>query len=277
MTTTTAFEPQFRSIDGVRVRFAEGGRSDGPTILLTSPWPESVYAFSPIWDSLAEVARLFAVDLPGFGASNQPEELLSPRGMSGFLARLVAEAELGSPHIVAPDVGTPASLFAAAENPGLFAGLVVGTGATEVPLVLGEPLASWVLDPDLEKYRAMDPRAIVDVAADTVAGGIPDEIREDYRESYDGERFVQSMLFARHYPEQLPELAELLPRIETPVTVLCGRHDPVVPLSNAEFLDARLPNSRLVVVDAGHFVWEERPAEYVSAVIESIQEVGDRG
>jgi pimeloyl-ACP methyl ester carboxylesterase len=270
MSTTTAFEPQFREVDGVRVRYVEGGRPDGPTVLLTSPWPESVYAFASIWDSLAEQARLFAVDLPGFGASDQPEELLSPRALAGFLGRLVEEAELGRPHIVAPDVGTPAALFAAAESPERFAGLVVGTGATAIPLDLGEPLASWVLDPDLEKYRAMDPRAIIDVAAATVAGGILDEIREDYRDCYAGERFVQSMLFARRYPEQLPELAELLPGIETPVTILCGSHDRVVPLANAEFLDERLPNSRLKVIDAGHFVWEEEPGQYAAAILGAV-------
>jgi hypothetical protein len=39
------------------------------------------------------------------------------------------------------------------------AGAIVGTGAAAVPLQLGEPLASWVLDPDVDKYRQMDPRA----------------------------------------------------------------------------------------------------------------------
>ena len=101
----------------------------------------------------------------------------------------------------------------------------------------------------------MDPRAIVDVAVDTIAGGIPDEVRADYQECYDGDRFVESMRYVRRYPEEVPELAELLPQIETPVTLINGRHDPVVPLSNVEFLDERLPNSRLVVLDAGHFVW----------------------
>jgi pimeloyl-ACP methyl ester carboxylesterase len=38
-----------------------------------------------------------------------------------------------------------------------------------------------------------------------------------------------------------------------------------------EFLDARLPNSRLVVIDAGHFVWEEAPMEYASIVLDSTQ------
>ena len=40
-------------------------------------------------------------------------------------------------------------------------------------LKLGEPLASWVLDPDLDKYRRMDPRAIVGAALDTIAAGYP--------------------------------------------------------------------------------------------------------
>jgi pimeloyl-ACP methyl ester carboxylesterase len=272
MPAIAAIEPEFRAVDGVRIRYAE---SDGPAdraILLTSPWPESVYAFAGVWSSLAEHARLFAVDLPGFGRSEGREELFSPRAMGDFLVRLIDDAQLGRPQIVAPDVGTAAALFAAAANPEQFSSIVVGTGATAVPLELGEPLASWVLDPDLDKYRRMDPRGIVNVAADTVEGGIPDDIRADYLESYDGDRFAQSMLYVRRYPEELPQLAELLPRIQTPVTIITGRNDPVVPLANAEFLDERLPTSRLVVIDAGHFVWEEAPDEYAAAILEPVRD-----
>ena len=274
MATTTTLQVKFRTVDGVRIRYADSGGSREPALLLTSPWPESVYAFAPIWASLADHARLFAVDLPGFGASERREDLLSPRAMGGFLARLIAEVDLGRPHIVAPDVGTSAALFAAAAHPERIASVIVGTGGAAVPLELGEPLASWVLDPDLDKYREMDPRAIVDVAVDTIAGGVPDEIRADYRDCYDGDRFVESMRYVRRYPEELPELAELLPQIATPVTIINGRHDRVVPLANAEFLDERLPNSRLVVIDAGHFVWEEAPAEYASAILDSLRDGG---
>ena len=116
----------------------------------------------------------------------------------------------------------------------------------------------------------MDPRAIVGAAADTIAGGVPDDIRAEYLACYEGDRFVESMRYVRRYPEELPELAELLPQITTPVTIINGRHDPVVPLANAEFLDERLPTSRLVVIDAGHVVWEEAPAEYASTILDSI-------
>ena len=126
------------------------------------------------------------------------------------------------------------------------------------------------MDPDLDKYRKMDPRAIVNTAVDTIEGGVPDDVRADYLESYDGDRFAESMLYVRRYPQELPELAELLPQIAVPVTIINGRHDRVVPLANAEFLDERLPTSRLAIIDAGHFVWEEAPEEYASIVIDSI-------
>src|SRR6516162_11429882 len=270
MTPTTTLQVRFRTIDGLRIRFADSGGSREPAVLLTSPWPESVYAFTRIWPSLAQRARLFAIDLPGFGASERRDELLSPRAMGEFLAELIAEVELGRPHLVAPDVGTSAALFAAAAHPERIASVIVGTGGAAVPMQLGEPLASWVLDPDLDKYRKMDPRVIVGAAADTIAGGIPDDIRADYLDCYDGDRFVESMRYVRRYPEELAELAELLPQITTPVTIINGRHDRVVPLANAEFLDERLPASRLVIIDAGHFVWEEAPAKYASAVLDSI-------
>jgi pimeloyl-ACP methyl ester carboxylesterase len=267
--TATGLEPHFRDVDGVRIRCAEGGDPEAPALLLTSPWPESIYAYASIWETLAPHARLFAVDLPGFGASETRDELLSPRAMGEFLAALIVEVGLVQPRIVGPDVGTAAALFAAASHPEVIDGLVVGTGGTAVPLQLGEPLRSWVLDPDLDKYRRMDPRAIVNAAVDGVAGGVPEEIRADYLDCYDGDRFARSLPYVRTYPEQLPELAELLPGISMPVTIVSGRNDPVVPLANSEFLDERLPNSRLEVIDGGHFIWEEQPARYAAAVLGS--------
>jgi pimeloyl-ACP methyl ester carboxylesterase len=275
MPTTTIPQVRFRTIAGVRIRYSDSGTSQKPVIVLTSPWPESVYAFAPMWPSLSERARLFAVDLPGFGASERRDDLLSPRAMGEFLAQLIAEADLGTPYIVAPDVGCSAALFAAAAHPERIAGAIVGSGGVAVPIQLGDPLASWVMDPDWDKYRRMDPRVIVNAALDTIAGGIPDDIRADYLACYDGDRFAESMRYVRSYPEELPVLAGLLPDIRVPVTIVNGRTDRVVPLPNAEFLDERLPNSRQVIIDSGHFAWEEAPGQYASAVLDSI--TSDRG
>jgi len=257
----------FRTVDGVRIRYAE---SEGPaeiTIVLTSPWPESIYAFVPMWAALARRFRLFAVDLPGFGGSERHADLLSPETMGSFLIELIDECELGRPHLVAPDVGTSAALFAAATSPASIASLLVGCGATAVPVELGEPLRSWVLEPDLDRYRSIDSGSIVTTTLGTVNGHVfPKMIRQDYLASYAGERFVESMRYVRRYPDELPVLAGLLAGIETPVLVFAGDRDRVVPVANAEFLTSRLPRSRLVTFDAGHFLWEERGDEWAAMI-----------
>src|SRR5213083_1094797 len=178
---------RFTTMDGTRIRYAVSDGTAERVILLTSPWPESVYAFAPIWPLLTPRFRLFAVDLPGFGGSERRDDLLSPEAMGDFLARLIETCGLGRPHVVGPDIGTSAALFAAASRPDLVASVVVGSGGAAVPLRLAG--------------------AIVGAALDTIEGDtLPTEIREDYLDSYDGDRFVESMRYVRSYPTELPKL-----------------------------------------------------------------------
>jgi pimeloyl-ACP methyl ester carboxylesterase len=92
------------------------------------------------------------------------------------------------------------------------------------------------------------------------------DIIADYVESNMGDRFAESARYVRSYPEQLPLLAGLLPQISTPVQIITGGRDPIVPVGNAEFLPARLPNSRLEVLDTGHLAWEEASGEYAEII-----------
>jgi pimeloyl-ACP methyl ester carboxylesterase len=262
----TSIEPQFRTIDGLRIRFAESEQRDDHALLL-SPWPESLHAFDQMWPRLAEHAHLVAVDLPGFGHSERRDWLLAPRAMGEFVIRLADEFGLEHPHTVGPDIGTGALLFAAVDNPGRLRSIVLGSGGASFPLELGGILNDWVVAPDVEGYRAIDPREIVSAAV----GGIeryelPDTVREDYLSAYEGDRFVESMRYVRAYPTELPILAALLPQIETPVQIIGGLWDWAVPPSNHRYLHERLPNSKLDLIDAGHFTWEDAAEEYARIV-----------
>ena len=74
------------------------------------------------------------------------------------------------------------------------------------------------------------------------------------------------MRYVRSYPAELPVLAALLPQIHVPVQIIAGAHDRAVPPANAEFLHERLPRSKLDIIDAGHFTWEDAAAEYAALV-----------
>jgi len=261
-----SIQMEFRVIDGLSVRFAESG-DQSDTALLLSPWPESLLAFEPIWSRLAKDMHLVAVDLPGFGHSQRRDALLSPRAMGEFVIQVADAFGLESPHVVGPDIGTAASLFAAARHPGRLRSLVVGSGGTAVPLQLGSPLNEWIDASDLDRFRAADPRQIVaGVLSSIERYALPDPVREDYLSSYEGDRFVESMRYARTYPAELPALRDLLPQVQTPVQIIAGGRDRAVPPVNAEFLHERLPHSKLDIIDAGHFTWEDGADQYAALV-----------
>jgi len=85
----TTMKAAFRKADGLNVRYAEAGQHNGETVVLTCPWPESLFAFRKVWDRLAEDFHLVAIDLPGFGQSERRIELLSPTAMGDFLVRMI--------------------------------------------------------------------------------------------------------------------------------------------------------------------------------------------
>ncbi|MGH2940132.1 MAG: alpha/beta fold hydrolase [Solirubrobacterales bacterium] len=256
--------PHERQADGLTIRYAETEGAAEPTVLLLNPWPESLFAWDTIWTRLAETGRLVAIDLPGFGRSERRAELLSPRAMGGFLLRLLDEWELGRPHVVGPDVGTGAVLFAAAGDPDAFASAVVGSGGASFPLEVTGALKDIIEAPDLSGFREIDGRDIVAGALQAVEKHtLPDAVREDYLASYAGERFAESAAYVRSYPTDLPVLAERLGGIRTPVQIIAGRHDALVPPANAEYLHARLPDSKLDILETNHFVWEDAAEEYL--------------
>jgi pimeloyl-ACP methyl ester carboxylesterase len=258
-----------RRIDGLTIRYTEIDAADGPVILLTSPWPESLLAYRRVWPALATRARLVAIDLPGFGHSQGRTDLFRPDAMAEFLHRLIGEFELGSPHLVAPDVGTSAALFLAARHPGAVKSLIVGSGASAWPLETGGVLADIIAAPDIEAFKSMDVRATVGATVEPVASHEDEPlVWEDYVTSYEYGRFAESTRYVRSYPTQLALLRDLLPMVKVPVHIVECLRDPLVPPSNGRYLAERLPSSRLTILDTGHFPWELDPGQYGTIIAE---------
>jgi pimeloyl-ACP methyl ester carboxylesterase len=268
----TRIATYFRVCDGVRVRFADSKTDSETTVLLLAPWPESLWAFRRIWAQVSGLGRVVAIDMPGFGHSDQTRpELIAPDASGEFLARLIDEWGLGSPHVVGPDVGTAAALFLAAKHPEHLTSLTVGGGAVRFPIDAGGALKDVIEAPSLDAVRSLDARTNIGYAVEAGASGDSEpEVHEDYVSAYDLGRFAESARFVRHYPEQNPILRDLLPTIATPTQIVAGRDDELVPWSNNQYLDDLLPNSETHPLDAGHFAWEQAAHEYGRLVVDWI-------
>ena len=133
-------------------------------------------------------------------------------------------------------------MFAAAADQDRFCSIVVGSGGAAVPLDVNGILKEWIEALDLEPHRQVGGRKIVEIALGAIAGYTPsDAISEDYMAGYEGDRFADTIPYAQSYREYLPELVKLLPSIQTPVRIVAGADDQVVPGSNAEFLHGDYP------------------------------------
>jgi pimeloyl-ACP methyl ester carboxylesterase len=259
----------FRVCDGARVRFADTKADADVTVLMLAPWPETLWAFRRVWTTVASVGRVVAIELPGFGHSDGRPELISPPGAGAFLARLIREWDLGAPHIVGPDVGTAAALFLASTSPELVTSLTVGGGAVRDPIDADGALKDIIEAPSLDVVRGLDARTNIGLAVEAAAPIASEpEVHEDYVSAYDLGRFAESARFVRHYPEQNPVLAELLPSIATPTMIVAGRDDHLVPWSNNQHLSDHIANSEIHPLDAGHFAWEQAAEDYGRLVAE---------
>jgi pimeloyl-ACP methyl ester carboxylesterase len=211
--STTAPHRRFRTIDGIGFRYADSGGAHERSILLTSSWPDCQWSSTRIWTALAEQARVFAVELPGFAESEGTPEV-RPSSMGALLCHLIMEANLGATLIVAPDiVAVSAALCAAAQHPDRVSGLVVGAGAA---------------------------------------------------------RFVQSTCFAGEDSDDMPTLADLLPRINAPVTIVVARRNGDVDRGGIKELADRLPRSRIAVISPCKSMWKDASVEYASVIVDSL-------
>lgn len=94
--------PEFIEIDGLSLRLVRS-EGQGLPILMTAPWPQSIYAFHGIWGALTRLGPIVAVDLPGFGRSERRPDLMAPQPMGDFVLKLAAALGIARCHAIGPD------------------------------------------------------------------------------------------------------------------------------------------------------------------------------
>ena len=261
---------EFIEIDGLKIRFRRNRGGTGIPLVLTSPWPESLYAYNRIWSSLGTEASLISVDLPGFGQSESRSELMSPRTMGEFIPKMLTALGLDRVHAIGPDVGTSALLFAAYARSDLFESLVVGSGATDAALTAGA-LKDLINAPSTTPFEENGEEIAIGAIEQLMRINPGQQVLDDYRASSARGRFAEAMAYVRAYAVDLPTLQAVLPSIRTPTLSIWGTHDPLVPPENAKILDRALPRTRSLMLESGHFVWEDNSEEYATAILEWIR------
>jgi poly(3-hydroxyoctanoate) depolymerase len=257
----------FVRVDGQLIRVSV--RGEGQPLLLVMGLGGNIEMWDPLERALhAHDIQTIAYDASGTGDS--PPRLI-PRRMPG-LARQAAHVldALGHPSadVLGVSFGGAVSQELVLRNPHRVRKLVLASTMCGIGGVPGNPLSLALLATPLRYYSPTFMRLI----AKTLYGPTVATDGDNLRHQINARRARPPSLWG--YGGQLAAAAgwsslPWLHRVQTPTLVMSGAADRIVPPVNARILAARLPDSRLQIVDdAGHLLLLDHAEMCATAIAE---------
>ncbi len=264
-------------VQGRQVFYRAAGTQDRPCVLLLHGFPSSSHSFRDVLSPLAEVSRVIAPDLPGFGFSDAPgiDEYTFTK-LADIIEAFLDQLGVDKFFVYLHDFGAPVGYHLATRHPERILGLIIQSGNAHqdgLGSQWDDAKAFWA-DPS-EANRAKLPEWLnFEGTRDQYLGGLPERLHTLQRpESWhlDWERMsrpgaieAQFHLFCDYanHVARFDELADYHAWYQPPALLLWGRHDPFFDLAYSRALD-RL---EMHIYGGGHLLLETHAPECSTAM-----------
>jgi pimeloyl-ACP methyl ester carboxylesterase len=286
-------EPDWRTIDwrehsrdvelgARRVRYVDIGESDGPPFVL-------VHGISGNWQNfleniprLARERRTVALDLPGFGQSDDPAGEITMSGYGQTVEELCARLDLGEITLVGNSMGGFVAAETAIQFPDRVERLVLCSAAGVTTAELRrEPVMVWGRMVAMAGARSaaetrmaiLRPRLRHAVFSAIVRHPslISAELLWEISMGAGRSAFMPALNAILDY-----DYRDRLPEIRCPTLIVWGENDMLIPVRDAGEYERQIPGARKVVMkDTGHCPMMERPRTFNDLVIEFAREPRD--
>ena len=261
-------------IGGVRIRYSHFAAEGKPTLVMLSPFPQSILAYAPLWASFAERFNLYAFDMPGFGRSGGGLEFMTFKAQGDFLKVFLEHFDITNAHLLGPDVGMPAILYYVGTHENTVKSIIFGDGpglepssnASVIRKMVGS--AFWRMI-----FRIAGAGALIEAGRRICyVNYSPNEIElSDYKNSYSG-RVSQTLEWFKGYPSSLATVDPLLEKIEIPSLIFWGDEDAILYPDNGERIHQRMKNSELrIFKSCGHFSYQDCKDDFQAMVFDWIE------
>lgn len=261
--------------------YAYGEVGEGPAVLLLHGFMGSKADWTTLIETLADAYRVIAVDLPGHGESEAPEDV-GRYGMATVaedLAALLGHLAVERAHLLGYSMGGRLALFMALAQPERWQSLLLESASpgleTEAERAerrgQDEALASYIEREGVEAF--VDRWERLPLFATQLS--LPESVKQEHREKR-----------LRNRPEGLagslrgmgtgtqPSLWERLDQLALPTLLVVGELDEKFVAIGREMLQ-RMPRVLLTAVpQTGHTVHLERPDVFAALVQHWLAEIG---
>lgn len=277
----------FTTISSGRLHYLDCG--EGPTILMIHGLAGNLGHFDcGIIDDLAKNFRVVAIDRPGSGYSDRPDDhAANVRAQARLVSEVIDRLELDTPLVVGHSLGGAIALALALEKPELVRGLALlsplSLPVNEQADVFSELDIKSDVIRKLTAWTTAVPhmRRHPEPVRQQIFG--PDEIPPEFGQRGGGYLALRPRAFFnasrdfRALEEDLPGMAREYAKLAVPVRVLFGRDDRILnPEHHGELLVRRYPQIGLKMIDGGHMIPVTHPEECVTFIRKAAEAMKDR-
>lgn len=259
---------------GVRVRAVEAGEPGAPPLVLVHGFLVSHAEFDDVIDALATRFHVIAPDLPGFGDSEKPSPSRYPYGIEAFaesVADLMAAFGVGRAHVLGHSMGGAVALTLAAHHAELVNRLVL-VDCLSYPFPLGwkarvplMPVIGGIVFKQLYGRAMFRSYFRDDVFSRSVQ--LPLARIDAFYDKFNAPAARESAFTVMHGILDTRPVVARVGRVRSPTLVVWGRDDKIFPLLNGQKLAREIHGASLEVLETGHSPHEERPSEFLAAVV----------
>lgn len=245
-------------IDGMKVHYEVTGPENGKPVLLMHGWGCDHTTVRSIANAINTEMRVYNIDLPGHGASNEPPSTWGVDDYTTLMEKFTSIMQIEDPVLIGHSFGGRISILMSSRNP---IGKIVLIDAAGI-----KPKRSMKYY--IKVYSFKTAKKVMPLVFGKKQGGkMIDAWRgkagsADYRNSSPVMRAVMSKCVNE-------DLTRHLPKIKASTLLLWGEEDKATPMSDARLMEKLIPDAGLVSWQGcGHYSFLDNPGAF-RAVIRS--------
>lgn len=268
---------EFLTVDGVRLHYIERGRGEPLVLIHGNGMMIQDFLVSGIVDDLAKRYRVIIIDRPGYGYSDRPRGLWTPRAHATLYQKALQQLGVTRAVVLGHSWGALVAVALALQAPQLVRSLVLASGYYYPTLRADVMLSSPVAIPGIGDVMRHTVSPVVGqvlqpamIKAMFAPAAVPERFDREFPKPM-MLRPVQLRASAEDAALMTPVTVELEKHyrdLKLPVVIIAGGDDQIVDLERqSKRLHNELPDSELVVVPGmGHMIQHLAPRQVIAAI-----------
>lgn len=232
---------------GIKVNYVDMGKSDGNVIVYLHGWGQNIEMMEPIAKPFSKTHRLIIIDLPGFGKSDEPDEVWDLEEYAKMVHELLEHEGIDRINLIGHSFGGKISIVYATLYP------------VERLMLLASPYkikitkVSWKVKM-LKKLKTVPG-----------LGGLAEKMKS-HMGSLDYKSATPMMrdILVKHVNT---DLTDKVKKIKCPTFIIWGDQDEAVSVNDAYELEGMIKNSGLAVYPGcTHYAYLERLNQTIAII-----------